>query len=79
MKNQCPLHAIDGCLAAEERQRQRTPVYCEKLPPPHTLCFSLSETLPLFIFRLSVSSPGLLFSLLGLKHHTQPSTVSGDD
>lgn len=22
VKNQCPLHAIDGCLAAEERERQ---------------------------------------------------------
>lgn len=34
VKNQCPLHTIDGCLAAEERERQGTPVYCEKLLPP---------------------------------------------
>lgn len=47
VKNQCPLHAIDGCLAAEERERQRTPVYYEKLLPP-TLCFGLSNTLRCF-------------------------------
>lgn len=46
VKNQCPLHAIDGCWAAEERERQRTPVYCEKwLPPLFVLAF-----LDLFVF-----------------------------
>lgn len=41
VKNQCPLHAIDGCLAAEEREWQRTPVYYEKLLPPTLLFWPL--------------------------------------
>lgn len=48
VKNQCPLHAIDGCLAAEERERQRTPVYCEKLLPLLFVFVFLNLSLSLF-------------------------------
>lgn len=50
VKNQCLFHAIDDCLAGEEREGQRTPVYCEELLPPLSLSllFWLSSSLSSF-------------------------------
>lgn len=39
VKNQCPSHAIDGCLATEERKQQRNTCLLWKNYPPRTVLF----------------------------------------
>lgn len=61
-KNQYPLHVIDGCLAAEESEKQRTPVYFRKIILLN-LCLTVTF-LDLFLLFLLLDATQLTYPLV---------------